>query len=85
MNCCANTNTFSDWTAKRMRMKKQPCSRWKRQAALTGSKDVTARHYPALNHLMLAGTGKDDPLNLLTTQTVDATLISDLASRVLAH
>ena len=38
-----------------------------------------------MNHLMLAGTGKDDPLNLLTTQTVDATLISDLASRVLAH
>ena len=62
-----------------------PESAEKWQEALTGSKVVTVRHYPALNHLMLAGTGKDDPLNLLTPRMVDATVISDLASWVLAH
>lgn len=62
-----------------------PESAEKWQTALTGSKDVTVKHYPALNHLMLSGKGPDDPLNLMTPQTVDAGLISDLAAWVLAH
>ena len=57
--------------------------RW--QKALTGSKDVTLKHYAALNHLFLTGEGKDDPVDLLKPRTVDAGLIADLAAWILAH
>jgi hypothetical protein len=49
------------------------------------SADVTVNHCPVLNHLMLAGTGNDNPVNLLEAQIVDATMISDLAAWVSAR
>jgi len=61
----------------------ESAERW--QQALTGSKDVTVKHYAALNHLLLSGEGKDDPIDLLKPRTVDAGVISDLAAWIGAH
>ncbi len=61
----------------------ESAERW--QKALTGSKDVTVKHYAALNHLLLAGEGKDDPIDLLKPRTVDEGPISDLAAWILAR
>ena len=62
-----------------------PDSAEKWQTALTGSKDVTLKHYADLNHLMLAGTGSDDPVDLTKPRVVDESVIRDLSDWVLAH
>ncbi|AKT43056.1 uncharacterized protein CMC5_072830 [Chondromyces crocatus] len=50
------------------------------EKALTGKKNVTLKLYPALNHLMIAGTGPSSPAEYEPGGHVDAALVADLAS-----
>ncbi len=62
-----------------------PDSAEKWQTSLTGSKDVTLKHYADLNHLMLSGTGPDDPVHLTKPRVVDDIVIRDLSEWVHSH
>ncbi|HEY3884289.1 MAG TPA: alpha/beta fold hydrolase [Vicinamibacterales bacterium] len=52
-------------------------ARWK--AALDSKPTVTFRSYPALNHLMIAGTGKSLPAEYGTPGHVDQQVVDDIA------
>jgi dienelactone hydrolase len=54
--------------------------KWK--AALGDRKDVTARVYPALNHLFVTGTGASMPAEYLTPGHVDEGVVRDIAEWV---
>lgn len=51
--------------------------RW--QQALGGDPRATLKHYPALNHLGIAGEGPGAPAEYQQAGTVDATLVADIA------
>jgi uncharacterized protein len=51
--------------------------RWKQ--AFGGDANATLRHYPALNHLGIAGEGRSTPAEYMQAGSVDATLIADTA------
>ncbi len=55
------------------------------RSALAGRDDVTIREYPALNHLLIAGTGPSRPAEYAVPGHVDAALVADLAAWVMAH
>jgi dienelactone hydrolase len=55
------------------------------RAALARESDVEIREYPALNHLMLPGSGPSRPAEYGVPGHVDAALVEDLAEWVLAH
>jgi dienelactone hydrolase len=54
---------------------------WK--AGLTGRSNVTFKSYPALNHLMIAGTGKSLPAEYAVPGHVDGAVVKDIAQWVL--
>lgn len=53
--------------------------------ALASDPQATLKHYPALNHLGIVGTGPGSPAEYQTPGHVDATLISDIAAWVVTH
>lgn len=53
--------------------------------ALSHTPRATLRHYPALNHLGIAGEGPGSTAEYLTAGTVDARLIADIADWVTAQ
>jgi dienelactone hydrolase len=57
-------------------------ARWR--AGLADRRDVTIREYPALNHLLLAGTGPSRPAEYLVPGHVDGEVVADLAAWVVA-
>ena len=59
---------------------------WQRwQAAFGNDSRATLRHYPALNHLGIAGEGPGTLAEYLTAGHVDAQLIADVAAWIRAH
>jgi fermentation-respiration switch protein FrsA (DUF1100 family) len=50
------------------------------RTALAGRKNVTIREYPALNHLLLAGTGPSRPAEYMVPGHVAPELVADLAA-----
>lgn len=59
---------------------------WQRwQAAFGNDSRTTLRHYPALNHLGIAGEGPGTLAEYLTAGHVDAQLIADVAAWIRAH
>ena len=59
---------------------------WQRwQAAFDNDSRATLRHYPALNHLGIAGEGPGTLAEYLTAGHVDAQLIADVAAWIRAH
>jgi hypothetical protein len=56
--------------------------RWK--GAFAGKSNVTLRPYPALNHILASGEGKSSPEEYERRTPVDATLVGDVATFVLA-
>jgi dienelactone hydrolase len=52
------------------------------RSALAGRTDVTIREYPALNHLLIAGTGPSRPAEYGVPGHVDPALVADLAAWV---
>ena len=56
--------------------------RWK--GAFAGKKDATLRLHPALNHVLSPGEGKSSPEEYERRTPVDAAVIEDVASFVLA-
>jgi uncharacterized protein len=57
-------------------------ARWK--SALAGRTDVAFRSYPTLNHLFVAGSGKSVPAEYDRPGHISETVVSDIASWVLA-
>ena len=55
---------------------------WKSGTA--GKGNVTFKSYPALNHLMIPGTGKSLPAEYAVPGHVDAAVVADIAQWVLA-
>jgi dienelactone hydrolase len=55
---------------------------WK--AGLAGKADVTFKSYPALNHLMIPGSGKSLPAEYAVPGHVDESVVADIAQWVLA-
>ncbi|MGH9411173.1 MAG: hypothetical protein ACRD1V_17155, partial [Vicinamibacterales bacterium] len=53
-------------------------AKWK--AALGSRPNVAFKSYPALNHLMIAGTGKSLPAEYNTPGHVDAHVVEDIAA-----
>ncbi len=58
-------------------------SRW--QTAFGASKRATIHHYPALNHLFVAGKGPGSMAEYATPGHVDAKVIADIADWIEAH
>jgi dienelactone hydrolase len=59
---------------------------WKRwQVAFAGNRRVTIHHYPALNHLFVAGTGHGTIAEYATPGHVETQVIADIASWIQAH
>jgi alpha-beta hydrolase superfamily lysophospholipase len=59
---------------------------WQRwQSAYGHDSRATFKHYPALNHLAIAGSGPGTVAEYNTPGHVDATLIADLAAWINAH
>jgi dienelactone hydrolase len=59
---------------------------WKRwQIAFGSNKRTTIHHYPALNHLFVAGNGPGTMAEYATPGHVDAKVISDIANWIQAH
>jgi hypothetical protein len=54
------------------------------RAGLEGRPDVTIHEYPALNHLLMAGTGPGRPAEYAVPGHVDGALVDDLAAWVIA-
>ncbi len=54
------------------------------RAGLAERTNVTIREYPALNHLLMAGTGASRPAEYAVPGHVDAALVADLAAWVTA-
>ena len=54
------------------------------RAGLAGHPDVAIHEYPALNHLLLAGSGPSRPAEYAVPGHVDAGLVADLSDWVLA-
>ena len=50
------------------------------RAALAGHANATFKLYPALNHLLMAGTGKSSPEDYAAAGHVDPAVIDDLAA-----
>jgi uncharacterized protein len=58
---------------------------WQRwREAFDGDPRATLKHYPALNHLGIAGEGPGTPAEYQLAGTVDATLVADIARWVRA-
>jgi fermentation-respiration switch protein FrsA (DUF1100 family) len=55
-------------------------AKWR--TALSGASDATFKDYPALNHLMLAGSGPSRPSEYAIAGHVDGAVIGDLAAWV---
>jgi dienelactone hydrolase len=58
-------------------------SRW--TTALAGKSNVTAKLYPGLNHLFIAGTGRSTPLEYDQPGHVDERVIDDIAGWIKKH
>jgi hypothetical protein len=59
---------------------------WQRwQSAFGKNPRATFKHYPALNHLAIAGTGPSSPAEYNTPGHVDAELIADIADWIAKH
>ena len=52
------------------------------RAGLAGRTNATFHEYPALNHLLMAGTGPSRPAEYAVAGTVDAALVADLTAWV---
>lgn len=55
------------------------------EAAIGKKPNVQLKHYPTLNHLFIAGTGKSTPEEYQQAGHVDELLIDDLARWITAH
>jgi hypothetical protein len=55
------------------------------RSALAGRPDVTFHEYPALDHLLLAGSGPSVPAEYTVPGHVDAAVVADIAAWVRAH
>jgi dienelactone hydrolase len=55
------------------------------EQALAGRSDVTFKTYPAMDHLLLDGSGPPTPAEYSVPSHVDAQLVADLAAWIRAH
>ncbi len=55
------------------------------ESALAGHANATFRTYPAMDHLLLDGSGPAAPAEYSLPGHVDAQLLADLAAWILAH